>query len=162
MALNKKVKSSKKDQYNFNKISVLAIILLLVVTVVVLYFLTVKPRKNQGVDNFTDFNESNTYADAGEYYNPDREVLVVFCKMSGCGHCVNFNKNVWEKVIDDLEGATTKVGKKLKLMVADVTHPLASDVTGFPTIKKYGANPADYTEFEQARTIDNFTIFCLN
>lgn len=161
MKTGKKVKASN-NCYKFDKFTVLTIILLVVIVVVAIYFNVVKPKKTTTTNSVEKFTDRNGEVNADKYYNPDREVLVVFCKMAGCGHCVNFDKNVWQKVEAELNGADTENGKKVKLMTADVNHPLSSDVSGFPTIKKYGANPADYTEFEQARTIDNFTVFCLN
>jgi hypothetical protein len=98
---------------------------------------------------------------ASELYDPEKEVLVVFCKMEGCGHCVNFQEDVWSKVEPKLNNAKSKSGKTIKMMTVDPKHALSDDVRGFPTIKMYGANPAEYVEFKDKRTVDNFTNFCM-
>jgi hypothetical protein len=102
------------------------------------------------------------FSNAEELYEPSKEVLVVFCKMDGCGHCVRFNDNVWSKVEPELNGKKNKSGKVIKMMTVDPKHTLSSDVSGFPTIKKYGDNAAKYVEFKDERTVENFKSFCMN
>jgi hypothetical protein len=108
-----------------------------------------------------DGQEGFTSAPSG-LYDPEKEVLIAFCKMNGCGHCVRFQDNVWSKVEPKLNGKKNKDGKTIKMITVDPKHELSSDVSGFPTIKKYGDNSGKYIEFEEKRTVENFTNFCMN
>jgi hypothetical protein len=109
----------------------------------------------------SDEQESFTSASSG-LYDPEKEVLVVFCKMNGCGHCVRFQDNVWSKVEPKLNGKKNKSGKTIKMMTVDPKHELSEDVSGFPTIKKYADMAGNYLEFKDKRTVENFTNFCMS
>lgn len=106
--------------------------------------------------------DDNETKEASELYDPETEVLVVFCKMEGCGHCVKFNDNVWSKTHDKLNGAKTNNGKTLKLVTVSKDAVLSKDVSGFPTIKKFGDDAGNYVEFTESRTVENFTNFCMS
>ena len=121
-------------------------------------YLLEKHNKINNIESFTD----NVDSDASEYYNPDKEVLVVFCKMESCGHCRQFNDKAWTQVEPELNNTVLKSGKTLKMMVADMEHPLSSDVTGFPTIKTFTTDPKSYTEYNGNRTQEDFKDYCLN
>ena len=97
-----------------------------------------------------------------DLYDPEKEVLIAFCKMEGCGHCVRFHDDVWSKVEGELDGQKTVNGKTIKLITVDPNHKLSEDVKGFPTIKKYGDDATKYVEFTESRTIENFKSFCMN
>lgn len=115
-------------------------------------------KKISNVETFTE----NIEIDASEYYNPNEEILLVFCKMESCGHCKTFNNAAWKPVESQVNNTTLKSGKKLKMMVADMNHPLTADVTGFPTIKCFKENPMKYNEYNGERLEKPFKDYCLN
>jgi hypothetical protein len=97
-----------------------------------------------------------------DLYDPEKEVLIAFCKMQNCGHCVRFNDNVWTNVKPELEGKKNANGKTIKMITVDPNHELSKDVSGFPTIKKFGDDATKYVEFTESRTVENFKSFCMN
>tara|TARA_Y100000389_G_C17439126_1_gene507484 strand:- start:1219 stop:1674 length:456 start_codon:yes stop_codon:yes gene_type:complete len=140
-----------KNLVNKNKKPILAI-LLVIVTLGVLYLLVVNRKTNEG------FQVELPYHQGPVDWNKDKEVLVVFSKMEGCGHCVRFAPE-WKKISDKLNGKTMSNGKVCRMVVVDPNHKLSEGVRGFPTIKKYvGSKPG--IEFEGPRTADNLERFC--
>jgi hypothetical protein len=106
--------------------------------------------------------EGFTEGSPTDLYDPEKEVLIAFCKMEGCGHCVRFQDDVWSKVEGELDGQKNSDGKTIKLITVDPNHKLSEDVKGFPTIKKFGDDATKYVEFTESRTIENFKSFCMN
>lgn len=161
-----KLRKKKNMKYYMKKLFNLNLenILLLILIILVVSFMIYKLYNNNSSLNelFTNITQDVENFESDNYYNPDNEVLIVFCKMKGCGHCDNFNDNVWTKSYKELNNSKTNNNKTLRLLVVEPTHPLSEDVEGFPTIKKYGADPNKYEEFNESRTIDNFKKFCMS
>jgi hypothetical protein len=142
--------STKKGKSNDSMTTYLVVGVLVVLILFLLYTMHRTPTTSEG------------FTAPSSLYDPEKEVLIAFCKMQGCGHCVRFQDNVWSKVEPELNGKKNKDGKTIKMITVDPKHELSSDVSGFPTIKKYGDEAGEYVEFEDKRTIENFTAFCMN
>ena len=153
---------TSKNQLNLNIVYAFIFVIIASTALIGIYFYSIKSIFSRPPNARRTETETFTTENNNELYNPETEVLIVFCKMEGCGHCVRFNDNIWNKVETDLNGKTRGDGKILKLIAVDPTHELAEDVRGFPTIKKYSANPAKYVEFNQKREVETFTHFCMN
>lgn len=130
-------------------------ILLVLLTLSVLYILI--ENRNTNVEGFQD---ELPYHQGPVNWNKDTDVLVVFSKMEGCGHCVRLVPE-WKKASDKVNGETMPNGKTCRMVVVDPSHELSEGVRGFPTVKKYvGDN--DGVEFNDERTSENLIKFCMS
>ena len=140
-----------KNLVNKNRKPILAV-LLVVVALGVLYLLVANRQTKEG------FQVELPYHQGPVDWNKGKEVLVVFSKMEGCGHCVRMAPE-WKKASDKLNGKPMPNGKVCRMVVVDPKHKLSEGVRGFPTIKKYvGEKPG--VEFEGPRTAENLESFC--
>lgn len=158
MAVKSNRKTTKRTKAKSMNTTYTVVGILVILMLVLLYIMS-KPK----VIIPTTTNQVTEAFNVGapsELYNPDKEVLIAFCKMNRCGHCVRFHDDVWTKVEPKVNGKKTVNGKTIKMITVDPEHELSKDVTGFPTIKKYADNAKEYVEFNEKRTVENFTNFC--
>lgn len=96
-------------------------------------------------------------------WDHDKEVMVVFHKMQGCPHCVDF-QSVWDEVYKIAPGEVrSKKGKTCKMVTVGPNHPIektSAPVNGFPTVRIY-KTPADFVEFNGHRTKEEVVDFIL-
>jgi hypothetical protein len=137
-----------------NKKLILAV-LLIFIALGVLYMLIA--NRNMNAEGF----EADVSYHQGEVnWNKDKDILVVFSKMEGCGHCVRLVPE-WLKASAKMHNKSTKNGKTCKMVVVDPSHKLSKGVTGYPTIKKYVGNNQG-VEFNDSRTAENLVKFCMD
>ena len=127
-------------------------LIIVLVTIIVLgsLYMLVSMRNSNDKEGFVSYHEGPVN------WNKDKDVLIVFCKMEGCGHCVAFTP-AWEAVEKKLNGKKLNNGKACRMVVVDPSHELSEGVAGFPTIKRYESG--NVTEFEDQRTEDNLVAF---
>lgn len=99
--------------------------------------------------------------DGADFTVADDETVVVFFKMEGCGHCVNF-ATTWVKLYEKLNGFKLPSGKKLRMLIVEATDPFArkSDISGYPTIRKY-TTTTDFKDHEESRDEATVTEFIM-
>lgn len=132
-------------------------VLLVIVSLGVLYLLVANR------DTKENFQVELPYHKGPVNWNKNKDVLLVFSKMEGCGHCVRMAPE-WKKASDRLNGKPItggkNKGKMCRMVVVDPQHELSKGVRGFPTVKKYvGDNEG--VEFNGPRTVQGFTEFCM-
>lgn len=145
-----------KKLVNKNRKPLLAI-LLVIVALGVLYLLVVNR------DTKENFEVELPYHQGPVNWNKDKEVLLVFSKMEGCGHCVSMIPE-WIKARDKLNDNPIPTGdnkgKICRMVVVDPSHELSKGVRGFPTVKKYvGDNEG--VEYEGPRNTQGFVKFSM-
>lgn len=142
--------------FNKNRKPLLAV-LLVIVTLGVLYLLVANRDTKEG------FQVELPYHQGSVNWNKDKEILLVFSKMEGCGHCVRMAPE-WKKASERLNGkplpASDNKGKVCRMVVVDPQHELSKGVRGFPTVKKY-VGDKEGVEYEGPRTVQGFTEFCM-
>jgi hypothetical protein len=132
-----------------NKRLLYIIAVVIVVGLAVLYYLSI--RNQEGFDAEKFYNTEDALALIKDTNN----FVLVFHKMDGCGHCVNFTPT-WNEFADKVD--TLFPGKNVKCIMVDPTNDLSADVQGFPTVRYY-KSPTDHVEFEDSRTIEALTNF---
>ena len=131
-------------------------VLLVVVALGVLYLLVANRQTKEG------FQVELPYHQGPVDWNKGKEVLVVFSKMEGCGHCVRMAPE-WKKASDKLNGKPMPNGKVCRMVVVDPNHKLSEGFRGFPTIKKYvGENQVLNLKVQELLKIQKVSINQLN
>lgn len=156
----KQVNSRKKKQ---TKLILFGLIMLLVLGLVIYYFVSIRNQKEGFVeDPFAGLDMTNKKeVDA---MDKESNVVVIFHKMQGCGHCKTFvptwkklaeacNKiNNSQRVDDEFDKLYKKAkssNKKIVCKCVDMIDDLSDDVSGFPELRIYKAK--DYVSFNGNR-----------
>ena len=159
-----KQRNSKKTKQN--KKIVIGLVALLVVGLAIYYFVSVRNQEGFEEDPFAGLDmTSKKEVDA---MDKDTNVVVIFHKMQGCGHCKTFVPT-WKKLSEacnkinngkNVSEPYTKLSKKAKsnnkkiiCKCVDMMDDLSDDVSGFPEIRIY--KQTDYVSFDGNR--DNMT-----
>ena len=97
-------------------------------------------------------------------WDPKAEVMVVFHKMEGCPHCVDFQK-VWDEVYKTVpEEVKKEKGKTCRMVVVgpgDALEKSSEPVDGYPTLRIY-KSPSEFVTFDKQRTPENVRQFILD
>lgn len=142
-------KSSKKAQNN--TMLVVGVVVLVVLGLAVFYF--VSSRNNEGYVDANPFaGLEMTNKKEVDKLDKNTNVVVIFHKMQGCGHCKTFVP-IWKNLTDNcnkinkgkpvdamynpLKSKVKKDNKKLFCRCVDMMDSLSDDVSGFPEIRVY-------------------------
>lgn len=152
---------SKKTQNN--TMLVVGVIVLVVLGLAVYYFMS--SRNGEGYVDSNPFTglEVTTKKEVDKL-DKDTNVVVIFHKMQGCGHCKTFVP-IWKNLTDNcnkinkgkpidamynpLKNKVKKNNKKLFCRCVDMMDSLSDDVSGFPEIRVY--KPDRYVSFSGNR-----------
>jgi thiol-disulfide isomerase/thioredoxin len=164
---NKMLGSSKMPKANW---TLMLGIGLLVVVVVALYYMK---RSNEGFANSKNNNnisnkQSNALVmgtDIKNRLNPAKgECVVALFYADWCPHCKHF-KPYFQRAMNDLNGKTSKDGKKMRLEMVDcdANKDIARsyNVSGYPTVKILG-DDGTQVEYGGDRTYEGLRKYLLS
>jgi len=160
---------NSRNKSKQNKMIVFGLVALLVLGLAIFYFVSVRNQEGFEEDPFAGLDMTSKKEVDG--MDKDTNVVVIFHKMQGCGHCKTFvptwkklsaacNKiNNGEKVSEKYSKLSQKAKSTKKQIVCkcvDMMDDLSDDVSGFPEIRIY--KETDYVSFDGNR--ENMSDLC--